>query len=279
MNVVALVGTASGFSKLVSATATTMDIATIIGLILGFGLIFASIAMGGSGLGPFIDVPSMMIVFGGSIAASLINFPLGTVLGSFGVMLKCFLVKLPDTKQLIVEFKEMAQLARKDGLLALEASAENIEDDFMKRGIEALIGGAPVDQIRETMETELSCIDDRHSMGKKFVDAMGAAAPAFGMIGTLIGLVQMLQSLDDPSKIGGGMAVALLTTLYGAVVANVICVPLAGKLEARAKEETAVREMIIAGVAAIGGGATPRAMEEQLKTFIAPKSRAAVGDE
>ena len=255
-----------------------MDIATIIGLILGFGLIFASIAMGGSGLGPFIDIPSVMIVFGGSIAASLINFPLGTVLGSFGVVLKCFLVKVPEPKALIVEFKEMAQMARKDGLLALEASAEKIEDDFMKRGIEALIGGAQVDQLRETMETELSCIDDRHAMGKKFVDAMGAAAPAFGMIGTLIGLVQMLQSLDDPSKIGGGMAVALLTTLYGAVVANVICVPLAGKLEARAKEETAVRELIIAGVVAIGGGATPRAMEEQLKTFIAPKSRASVGE-
>lgn len=255
-----------------------MDIATIIGLILGFGLIFASIAMGGSGLGPFIDIPSVMIVFGGSIAASLINFPLGTVLGSFGVGLKCFLVKLPDPKKLVGEFKEMAQLARKDGLLALEASAENIDDDFMKRGIESLIGGTSADQVRESMETELSCIDDRHAMGKKFVDAMGAAAPAFGMIGTLIGLVQMLQSLDDPSKIGGGMAVALLTTLYGAVVANVICVPLAGKLEARAKEETAVREMIIAGVVAIGSGATPRAMEEQLKTFIAPKSRAAVGD-
>lgn len=250
-----------------------MDIATIIGLILGFGLILASIAMGGGGLGPFIDTPSMMIVFGGSIAASLINFPLKTVLGSFGVILKCFMLKIPDPKSLIVEFKEMAQLARKDGLLALEQMAENIDDDFMKRGIESLIGGTPVEQLRDTMETELSCIDERHSMGKKFVDAMGAAAPAFGMIGTLIGLVQMLQSLDDPSKIGGGMAVALLTTLYGAVVANVICIPLAGKLEARAKEETAVREMIIAGVLAIGGGATPRAVEEQLATFMAPKNR------
>ncbi len=256
-----------------------MDIATIIGLILGFGLILASIAMGGSGLEPFIDAPSMMIVFGGSIAASLINFPLKNVLGSFGVVMKCFLLKIPEPKTMIKEFKELAQLARKDGLLALEQKTGDIEDDFMKRGIESLIGGTPVDQLRDTLETELSCIDDRHAMGKKFVDAMGAAAPAFGMIGTLIGLVQMLQSLDDPSKIGGGMAVALLTTLYGAVVANVICIPLSGKLEARAKEETAVRELIITGIIAIGGGATPRAVEEQLATFIAPKSRAEVATE
>jgi len=219
-------------------------------------------------------MPSMMIVFGGSIAASLINFPLKNVLGSFAVVMKCFLVKTPDPKETIELFKELAQLARKDGLLALEQKTDDISDDFMKRGIESLIGGAAVEQLRETMETELSCIDDRHAMGKKFVDAMGAAAPAFGMIGTLIGLVQMLQSLDDPSKIGGGMAVALLTTLYGAVVSNVICIPLSGKLEARAKEETAVRELIIAGAVAIAGGATPRAIEEQLSTFLAPKNRA-----
>lgn len=235
--------------------------------------------MGGGGLAPFIDVPSMMIVFGGAFAASLINFPLKSVLGSFSVVLKCFLVKLPEASTIIREFKDLAQVARKDGLLALEQKTGDINDDFMKRGIESLIGGTAVDQLQLTLETELSCIDDRHAMGKKFVDALGAAAPAFGMIGTLIGLVQMLQSLDDPSKIGGGMAVALLTTLYGAMVANVICIPLAGKLEARAKEETAVREMMIAGIIAIGNGATPRAVEENLVTFIAPKARAAASSE
>ena len=253
-----------------------MDIATILGLILGFGLILTSIAMGGGGLGPFIDAPSMMIVFGGAIAASLINFPLGNVLGSFGVVLKCFLFKLPDPAEVISDFKEFAQVARKDGLLALENKIEDIKDDFMKRGIETLIGGAPVEQIKLTLETELSCIEERHSMGKKIVDSCGAAAPAFGMIGTLIGLVQMLRSLDDPSKIGGGMATALLTTLYGALVANVICIPLAGKLEARNKEETLVREIMIAGIVALGEGAAPRAVEEQLVTFLSPKSRSKV---
>lgn len=253
-----------------------MDIATIVGLILGFGLILISIAMGGGGLGPFIDAPSMMIVFGGATAASLINFPLKSVLGSFGVVMKCFLFKLPNPTDVINEFKDFAQVARKDGLLALEQKVGDIKDDFMKRGIETLIGGAPVEQIKLTLETELSCIEQRHSMGKKIVDAAGAAAPAFGMIGTLIGLVQMLRALDDPSKIGGGMATALLTTLYGALVANVICIPLAGKLEARNSEETLIREMMIAGIVALGEGAAPRAVEEQLVTFLSPKSRTLV---
>lgn len=240
---------------------------------MGAGLILTSIAMGSGGLPPFIDVPSGMIVFGGAIAATFINFPMKTVLGSFGVIMKCFLFKLPEPSDVITEFKELAQIARKDGLLALEQKIGDISDDFMKRGIEQLIGGTPVEKIQLTMETELGCIEARHVQGKKIVDSAGAAAPAFGMIGTLIGLVQMLGALDDPSKIGGGMATALLTTLYGAVVANVACIPLAGKLEARNTEENLVREIMIAGVVAIGGGATPRAVEEELSTFLAPKGR------
>ena len=250
-----------------------MDIATIIGLVLGFGLILTSIAMGGSGIGPFIDVPSGMIVFGGAIAASLINFPLKSVLGTFGVILKCFLFKLPDPKSTIDQFKSFAEIVRKDGLLALEDKAEEIKDDFMKRGIESLISGVSGEEITSALETELSYIEARHVGGKKIIDSCGAAAPAFGMIGTLIGLVQMLRALDDPSKIGGGMATALLTTLYGALVANVVCIPLAGKLEARNQEETMIREMIIRGIVMLGEGATPRAVEEQLVTFLSPKTR------
>lgn len=250
-----------------------MDIATIIGLILGFGLILVSIAMGGGGLGPFIDVPSGMIVFGGAIAATLINFPLGSCIGSFAVILKCFLFKLPNTAETIEQFKHFAEVARKDGLLALEGPVAEIKDDFTRRGIEALIGGAKAEDVAELMDTELGYIQARHVQGKKIVDSAGAAAPAFGMIGTLIGLVQMLRALDDPSKIGGGMATALLTTLYGALVANVVCIPLAGKLEARNGEETMIRELIIKGVVLLGDGATPRQVEEQLVTFLAPKTR------
>ena len=256
-----------------------MDIATIIGLILGAGLILASIAMGGSGLEPFIDVPSMMIVFGGALAAALINFPLKNVFGAFKVVLKCFLFKLPDAVETIQQFKSFAEVIRKDGLLALEDKAAELNDDFTKRGVETLISGASAEEITQMLETELSYIEQRHLSGKKIVDACGAAAPAFGMIGTLIGLVQMLRALDDPSKIGGGMATALLTTLYGALVANVVCIPLAGKLETRSQEETTIRELIIKGIALLGEGATPRAVEEQLLTYLSPKSRRAASAE
>ncbi|MCA9136742.1 MAG: MotA/TolQ/ExbB proton channel family protein [Planctomycetales bacterium] len=253
-----------------------MDIATILGLILGFGLILASIAMGGGGLGPFVDPPSIMIVFGGAAAASLINFPLKTNLGSFTVVLKCFLFKLPSPNETIAQFKKFAEVVRKDGLLALEDQASAIKDDFMKRGLESLISGVPAEDVARTLETELAYIEQRHAAGKKLIDSAGAAAPAFGMIGTLIGLVQMLRSLDDPSKIGGGMATALLTTLYGALIANVVCIPLAGKLEARNQEESAIRELIIRGITLLGEGESPRVVEEKLLGFLSPKVRKSI---
>ena len=241
---------------------------------MGSGLILVSILMGGAGLTPFIDIPSGMIVFGGAIAAVLINFPLSNCLGCFGVIMKCFLFKLPTPQDLIGQLKEMAGIAKKDGLLALEGQLEEMEYDFLKRGIESLVGGASPEQIRNAMELEASCVDTRHVTGKKIVDAMGAAAPAFGMIGTLIGLVMMLRNLSDPSQIGAGMATALLTTLYGALVANVVCIPLAGKLETRNAEEGVILELTIEGVCCIGAGSSPNALEEQLLSFVTPKTRA-----
>jgi len=251
-----------------------MDIATVIGLMMGFGLILASIAMGGGdGLSAFIDVPSLMITVGGSFAALLINFPLKVCLTSLSVLKKCFLTKLPESKDVIAQFKALAVIVRKDGMLALEKELENINDDFMKRGLEIVISGAEEDQIRQVLETELSAIEARHMTGKKIVESTGAAAPAFGMIGTLVGLVQMLQSLDDPSQIGGGMATALLTTLYGAIIANVACIPLSGKLETRSKEEVACRELMISGITALAQGLAPRAVEDNLVAYLSPSSR------
>ena len=249
-----------------------MDKATPIGIILGVGLILISIAIGGGGLMPFVDVPSIMIVFGGSIAATLINFPLAKVLSVFSVVKNCFFVKLPTPKEAIATFSELSAIARRDGLLALEARMESIDDPFLKRGLELVVGGGTKEEITNSMETELAYIEQRHGTGKKIVDSIGAAAPAFGMIGTLIGLVQMLRSLDDPSNIGAGMAVALLTTLYGAVVANLFCIPLAGKLETKANEETLIRELMITGLQSLVEGHAPRATEERLLAFL-PGSR------
>ena len=257
-----------------------MDIATVFGLFLGFGLIFTSIAMGGgSGLNAFIDLPSLMITVGGSFAALFINFPLKVCLSSLSVIKKCFLTKLPASEQVITQFKELAVIVRKDGMLALEKELENIDDDFMKRGLEIVISGAEEAQIRTILETELSAIEARHTTGKKIIESTGAAAPAFGMIGTLVGLVQMLQSLDDPSKIGGGMATALLTTLYGAIIANVACIPLAGKLETRSQDEVACRELMITGVVSLAQGLAPRAVEDNLVAYLSPKSRQSIQKE
>lgn len=252
-----------------------MDKATFIGIIMGVGLILVSIALGGGGLMPFVDPASMMIVFGGSIAATMINFPMGAALSVFAVIKNCFFTKLPAARDVITQFSELATVARRDGLLALEGQMEEIEDPFLKRGLELVVGGSSMEEVTDSMETELAYIEQRHVTGKKIVDSIGAAAPAFGMIGTLIGLVQMLRALDDPSKIGGGMAVALLTTLYGAVVANLFCIPLAGKLETKAADETLIRELMISGLKSLIEGQAPTVTQERLLAFLSPKNRAA----
>ncbi|MFK7820275.1 MAG: motility protein A [Planctomycetaceae bacterium] len=250
-----------------------MDIATIIGLILGIGLVVGSIAMGGGGLMPFINVPSLMITVGGSFAALLINFPLKAVFGVFSVVMKCFLVKLPTTEELIAQFRELATIARRDGLLSLESKVEEVSDEFLKRGLEMVVSGTAKDDLMMVLETEVTYIEQRHQNGKKIIEATAAAAPAFGMIGTLIGLVQMLRSLDDPSQIGVGMATALLTTFYGAVIANLFCLPLAGKLEARNTEEVMIRELMITGLVSLTDGLPPTSVQDRLIAFVSPKAR------
>lgn len=250
-----------------------MDIATIIGLVVGIGLVLGSILLGGGGIMPFINIPSLMITVGGSFAALLINFPMANCVGAVSVIKKCFLSKLMSPPEVVAAFKEMSTIARKDGILALEEKIAEIDDDFMKRGLEMLVGGSAKEEIESILETEISYIDERHKTGKRIVDALGAAAPAFGMVGTLIGLVQMLRTLDDPSKIGGGMATALLTTLYGALVANLFCIPLAGKLDARNKEEILIRELMLAGMIGLVEGQAPRSLEGRLTSFLSPRMR------
>lgn len=250
-----------------------MDIATIVGLVLGVGLVIGSIAIGGGGMMPFISVSSLMITVGGSFSALLINFPLSSCLGVFGVVKNCFTVKLPSTRDVIEQFKSLANLARRDGLLALENELEGITDVFLSRGLELVISGTGKDDIQSVLDTEISYIEQRHQTGKKILDATAAAAPAFGMIGTLIGLVQMLRTLDDPSQIGLGMATALLTTLYGALIANLFCIPLAGKLEARSQEEVLVRELMTTGLVSLVEGQSPRNVEERLVSYLSPSSR------
>lgn len=249
-----------------------MDKGTIFGLVVGFGCVGAAITMHGS-LKDFVDIPGAMVAFGGSTAALFIMFPAKKVMGTFGVVKQCFLSKLPDPRLEIRRLSQLAAVARRDGQLALEKHLVEIKDPFLVRGLEMVIGGAPREKVEEVLNIELSCIQDRHATGKKIFDQLGASLPAFGMVGTLIGLIQMLGSLDDPSKIGAGMAVAMVTTFYGAFVANMVYLPLAGKLEARSKEETLLRELMIKGLVALVDGEVPRSIESKLSAFLAPKMR------
>ena len=252
-----------------------MDIATVIGMLLGIVLIVGSIAMGSGGIMPFVNIPSVMITIGGSISALLIHFPLKSCFGVIGVVKNCFTQKLPTPREVIDQFKEFAAVARRNGLLALEDRLPDVRDAFMVRGLTMVIGGSSKEEIQLVLETEIGCIDERHRLGRKILEALGAAAPAFGMIGTLIGLVQMLRTLDDPSQIGGGMATALLTTLYGAVIANLFCIPLAGKLDARNREEITIRELTLVGLLSLVEGQSPRNVEGRLSAYLAPKTRPA----
>jgi chemotaxis protein MotA len=249
-----------------------MDIATILGFLLGFTFIGIAITMHGS-LKDFVDLPGALVAFGGSFSALFINFPLKKVTGVFGVVKNCFLVKLAEPYEEIRLLTELATVARRDGLLSLEKQMANLKDPFMIRGLEMVIDGSPKEKLEEVLNIELNCIQERHSTGKKIFDQLGASLPAFGMVGTLIGLIQMLHELDDPTKIGAGMAVAMVTTFYGAFVANLVFLPLAGKLEARSKEEILIRELMIQGLGALVQGETPRAMEAKLKAFLEPKAR------
>ncbi len=249
-----------------------MDLATVIGLVAGMICIVVPIIMGGDVTG-FIDVKSIFIVLGGTIAGTLINYSLNQVIGVFKIVRNVFFQKPLDYSQMIVSLVGFADKARREGLLALEEDVDGVDDDFLKKGIQLVVDGTDPELVRNILETELSFIQDRHKAGAGILETMGALAPAFGMIGTLIGLVAMLASLDDPTTIGPSMAVALLTTLYGAVIANLLCIPTAGKLKVRSAEEMLLKEIMIEGILSIQSGDNPRIVEEKLKAFLDPQSR------
>lgn len=255
-----------------------MDLATVVGVVLALAFVVGSIMMG-AGLGAFIDVPSVLIVGGGTFASVLISFSMGKAISTIKVAKKAFLFQLPATDAIINQMAEFAALARKEGLLALEEKLGEIEDPFLVKGVRLIVDGFPGDVVRDILTIDLFAMQERHSSGKAILDKMGDSAPAFGMIGTLIGLVTMLKNLSDPSQIGGGMATALLTTFYGSFIANVFCLPMATKLEQRKKEETQLREVMIEGVVAIQNGDKPQMVTEKLKSFLPPVVRQAMEDE
>jgi len=249
-----------------------MDITTIIGLVAGVGLVLSAILMGGNPA-IFWNVPSVLITVGGMISATLLNFPLRDVITVLGSVRNAFLYKERSPHELIEKLVSFATIARREGILALEAHASEAEDEFLKKSIQLAIDGTAPELIKDILSTELAFMEDRHAMGQSILIAMGTYAPAFGMIGTLVGLIQMLASMDDPSQIGGGMAVAMITTLYGSLVANVFCLPAAGKLKVRTSNELLAKELIIEGILSIQSGDNPRIVEQKLKAFVSPAIR------
>lgn len=251
-----------------------MDIATVLGVISAFGLVVVAIFMG-SGLKVFIDIPSVMIVVGGTLGATMINYPLKEVVGVMRVAKHAIMTKNIAVSDLIKRFIQFAQKSRKEGILALDGELKNVKDDFLKKGIQLSIDGLEPQEIRDILDTEVDFIRNRHQLGAEIFTTMATFAPALGMIGTLIGLVQMLQNMDDPNKIGPAMAVALLTTFYGSLLANLVCMPIAGKLKTRSREEMLTKELTIQGVISLSNGDNPRILEQKLLAFIPPNQRGA----
>lgn len=250
-----------------------MDLASLIGLILAIGLIIASILIGTSPMTAFMDLPSLLVVVGGSIAAALICFPLRSILGAPKVAIKVFLNKEADLVGLVADLVALAETARRDGLLALEAKIADITNPLVRTGIQMAVDGSTPEVVEEVLRTEVNAIATRHREGKSIMDQMARFAPAYGMIGTLMGLIMMLSNMSDPSSIGAGMAVALITTLYGAIMANVFFSPFAEKLGLLSRHEIVGMEIAIRGVLAIQSGESPRAIDQKLQTFIPPRSR------
>jgi len=239
---------------------------------MGVALLAYSVFSGGE-MAWFINYPSMAIVLGGASAAVLVSFPLRSLTGLLKVTKNAFFAKSLRPVKVIGDMVSYAEVARRDGILSLENMTKDIDDEFVVKGIQMAVDGIDPALIEQIMTCELDSLADRHARGKSILDAITKYAPAFGMIGTLFGLVIMLQNMDDPSKIGPGMAVAILTTLYGAIVSNLFSGPLADKLAKRSEEELLVKSIVIKGVMAIQSGDNPRIVEQKLKTFLPPRLR------
>ena len=246
-----------------------MDLATLIGLIGAFGVILTSIMLGGSA-GTFVNMPSLLVVLGGTVLVTMMKFSLGQFLGAASIAVNAFLHRPTDPEELIETAVDLAKTARQGGLLALEDA--EVPDEFMKSGLGLLIDGHAADIVRSMLTKDLSLTLQRHVNGQAIFKAIGDVGPAMGMIGTLIGLVQMLANMDDPKQIGPAMAVALLTTLYGAILANMLALPIADKLAVRSKEESNSKSLIIDALLSIQAGQNPRVIESMLQTYL-PKAK------
>lgn len=253
-----------------------MDLATLIGLLGAFAFILMAMLLGGD-LVMFYDTSSLLIVFGGSAFVVLMKYNIGQFFGAAKIAAKAFMFKTDNPEELIAKIVEMADAARKGGFLALEEM--EINNPFMRKGIDMLVDGHDADVVRGTLQKDIALTNERHEQGVGIFTSFGDVAPAMGMIGTLIGLVAMLSNMDDPKSIGPAMAVALLTTLYGSMLANMVAIPIADKLTLRKEQEKLNKSLILDGVLAIQDGQNPRVIDGYLKNYLNEKKRSIILDE
>lgn len=244
-----------------------MDIASIIGCVSGVGFILGTIIMGGP-IGMFINIPSIFIVVGGTIAATMIGFPLGDILGIFKTAIKVFMFKIEKAEDIIANLTEISNKARKGGLLSIEGDIQSTSDPYLAQALQMTVDGVKTEDIGQIMEKKMELTKKNLDTGSAIFSSMAAYAPAFGMIGTLIGLVQMLANLDDPSTIGPKMAVAMITTFYGAIMANLFFIPMSDKLKGRTEEEIKNMNIVYEGILSIREGEHPKLMEDKLKVYL-----------
>ncbi len=249
-----------------------MDLATLLGVTSAFAMVLVAMLLGGS-LVIFYDLPSILVVVGGTLGVTLINYPMRDVVNLFSVTKHVFFHRLAPLPEIIAQFVDFSTRARREGILALEQSIKEVTDPFLRKGLQLTIDGLEPINIQEILETELDYVAERHRVGAEIFMTMGTFAPAMGMIGTLIGLVQMLQSMSDPNAIGPAMAVAIITTFYGAILANMLFLPMSGKLKNRSAEEVMAKEIMLNGILSIARGDNPRVIEQKLHSFLPPALR------
>ena len=252
-----------------------MDIGTIMGILVFIGLAIAAIlhSEGIKGFAPFANMEALLLVMGGTFCATLVNYPLKQVVGLGKILRKVMLHGSEETTGIVGTFVSLAQKAKKDGFLSLQADVNALNDDFLKRGVQLVIDGQDQEFIRNMLETELGFIRERHKGGQEIFNAMGTYAPAFGIIGTVLGMILMLNSIDDVSAVPRRMALALAAAFYGLGSSYLIFLPMGGKLRRRSEEELLVKEIIIRGVLLLQSSATPRVVESNLKAYLEPAKR------
>jgi chemotaxis protein MotA len=250
-----------------------MDLSTIIGLVGCFGMVGLGIITGGTGLVTFVHIPSLLIVVAGSYFGLFTFSNISTAVGVFGTINLTFKVTNLNEQGIIGKLMSMSEKARREGLLALEEELEDLDDEFMKKGLRLVVDGTDAEIIRGLLETELTQIQERHVAKISTVNMWATLAPGLGMLGTVIGLIGMLKNLSDKDSLGGNMATALITTLYGSIVANLLMIPMAGKLKSRDAAESKVKEMIIEGILSIQAGDNPRILATKLLSYLTPAER------